>query len=454
MVKEADGSYAINWSFSDGQFRVIESTKRFILALAGWQSGKSEVGPPWLLNEMMDKGPGDYLVASPTFPLMLKKVLPIFQRLFERVLKLGTFIGGKNIFLFSDEGCRKLWGHVPDDPPRVLFGHAGDPESLESATIKAAWLDECGQKGFRLGSYETILGRLSIHQGRVLLTSRPYDLGWMKQLLWDPWEAKNRNHPDIDIINFRSIDNPAFPAKEYYRAKESMPPWRFLMQYDGLFTRPAGLIYSSFDETKHKIPRITIPPEWPRFLGLDFGGVNTAGIFFAEERNGNTPTGRLIAYREYKAGERSAAEHIYHLMKGEPRIPICAGGSKSEGQWRKEFAQGGTVNGQRVPGLPIHAPTIQKGGAESIVEVGINRCFAAFALGKIVVFDDLTGFLDELLSYSRELDEHGEPTEKIEAKESYHVLDAFRYVIGYLHMDKPKAVYSGSPVARPGLKNL
>src|ERR1019366_2280681 len=73
-------------------------------------------------------------------------------------------VGGKNLFLFSDEGRRRLWGHVPEDPPRVLFGHAGDPDSLESATIKAAWLDECGQNSFRLASYEAILGRLSIHQ--------------------------------------------------------------------------------------------------------------------------------------------------------------------------------------------------------------------------------------------------------------------------------------------------
>jgi hypothetical protein len=414
VALDPDGKRAIDWTFSDGQARAIESLKRFILVLAGWQSGKSEVGPPWLLNEMKAKGPGDYLVVSPTFMLMQKKVLPIFLRLFSHLLNLGYFVGGKNIFLFSDEGCKSLWGYVPDDPPRVLFGHAGDPESLESATIKAAWLDECGQRAFRLGSYEAILGRLSIHQGRVLLTSRPYDLGWMKKLLWDPWEATGRNHPDIDVINFRSIDNPAFPKDEYYRAKESMPPWRFLMNYDGLFTRPAGLIYSSFDEHKHKIPRINIPPEWPRFLGLDFGGVNTAAIFFAEERVGVTPTGRLIAYREYKTGERSAAEHCYHLMKGEPRIPLCAGGSASEGQWRREFAAGGTVAGQRVPGLPIHGPL------QTDVEVGIDRVWKTFKQDKLLIFEDLHGVLDELQSYSRTLDEMGEPTEDIEAKETFH----------------------------------
>ena len=79
---------------------------------------------------------------------------------------------------------------------------------------------------------------------------------------------------------------------------------------------------------------------------------------------------------------------------------------------------------------------------------------AALALNQLLVFEDLHGFLDELQSYSRELDEMGEPTEKIEAKETFHLLDAVRYVISYLHMDKPKGGFSGSPVARRGLQNL
>ena len=57
-----------------------------------------------------------------------------------------------------------------------------------------------------------------------------------------------------------------------------------------------------------------------------------------------------------------------------------------------------------MPGIPIHGPA--KPEVQSI-EVGINRVFAAFALNQILVFDDLHGFLDELQSYSRELDEWG-----------------------------------------------
>jgi hypothetical protein len=139
------------------------------------------------------------------------------------------------------------------------------------------------------------------------------------------------------------------------------------------------------------------------------------------------------------------------LNPPEPRIPLCAGGSKSEGQWRREFVAGGTVHGKRVAGIPIHAPP--KPEAQS-VEVGIDRCFGAFSRDQILVFDDLHGLLDELASYSRELDELGEVTAKIYCKDQYHILDAVRYVIAHLNLDKPKPTTSGSPVARPGLQNL
>ena len=146
---------------------------------------------------------------------------------------------------------------------------------------------------------------------------------------------------------------------------------------------------------------------------------------------------------------RTPPPRVLFGRAGEPRIPTCIGGSKREGQWRREFAAGGTVHGQRVAGLPIHGPT------NSDVEVGINKVFAAFALNKIVLFEDLHGVLDEIGSYSRELDDMGEPTETIDGKENYHHLDAMRYALQYINVDKPQAKMNKTPwVKGTGLSNL
>ncbi len=339
------------------------------------------------------------MVVTPTFPLLSLKALSEFLALFKRRLDLGNYVGTpQRVFTYHDGATR------------VLFGHASDPDSLESATAKAVWLDEAGQRKFRLGSWEAIQRRLSVHQGRALITTTPYDLGWLKQRLHDPWEAAGRNHPDIDVVGFESIANPMFPAAEYERARRELPRWKFDLFYRARFTRPAGLIYDVFEPKRHTCPRFTIPSGWPRFMGQDYGGQNTAAVFFAEDP-GN---GKLYAHREYLAGGRTAAQHTAELLKGEPGLPVTAGGSGSEQQWRDEFC---------AAGLPVHEPDVGD------VEVGINRVYGAIATGKLIVFDDLVGLLDELGSYSREVDEAGEPTLKIADKEAYHRLDACRYII-------------------------
>src|SRR5436305_14072646 len=103
-------------------------------------------------------------------------------------------------------------------------------------TGKAAWLDEAGQKKFRVGSYDAVQRRMAIHQGRILITTTPYDLGWLKQRIYDPWQAGDER---IDVIRFESIENPAFPREEYDRAKRELPRWKFDLFYRAIFTRPA-----------------------------------------------------------------------------------------------------------------------------------------------------------------------------------------------------------------------
>lgn len=344
------------------------------------------------------------------------KALPEFLRWFGQLLGLGEYTASPiRRFQVSAAGEVKLFGAEQERRTTIYFGYAADPESLESATVKAAWLDEAGQKKFKLGSWEAILRRLSLAQGRVLITTTPYDLGWLKQKLWDKWKAGDQ---DIDVIRFESVANPAFPVEEYERARRDLPRWKFDLFYRAIFTRPAGMIYDAFDEQIHKVPRFAIPDSWPRYLGLDFGGVNTAGVFYADELDAaGKATGRLFAYREYKAGGRTAAEHAAALLRGEVKMPECVGGSKSEGQWRQEF---------RAGGLPVRPPDIKD------VEVGINRVYGFHQRGELYVFDDLAGYLEEKLTYARELDPSGEPTEKIEDKETFHFMDAERYILGWL----------------------
>lgn len=413
--------------FHQGQQRAWDSYRRFIFILAGTQGGKTSFGPWWLWREIYDsesgKGAGDYLAVTASYDLFKLKMLPEMRRVFEDVMNVGRYWAGDQVIELADPKTRKFGARNASDANnmwgRIILRSASAQGGLESATAKAAWLDECGQDEFTLETWEAVRRRLSLSQGRVLGTTTLYNRGWLKSKVYDSWHA---GHGDYQVIQFPSYVNPSFPREEFDSATEDMQSWKVNMFYLGEFDRPAGMIYDCFDETTHCIPRFAIPDHWRRYVGMDFGGVNTAAVFFAEERVPDPERpgqlmSRFYGYQEYKAGQRTAAEHKESMLEEEEQIPTVVGGAKSEGQWRDEFA---------AAGLPVREPEI------SDVEVGIDRVYGALKRGQVFFFDDLDGVIDEFGTYSRELDDMGEPTEKIKNKNAFHFLDAIRYIFTHI----------------------
>lgn len=437
MQRSADGT---RWEpqFHRGQWRAWESGARMVVVLAGTQSGKTAFGPHWFLREITECGPGDYAVISPTFPLMELKALKEFKRFFIDHLDLGTYVANPiRCFTFSEKGMRATFpGWERGDPPtQVYFGYAADPDSLESATYKAVWCDEAGQQAFKLGSYEALRRRTSIHRGRMLFTTTIYNMGWLKTELYDRWKAGD---PEIEVIQFDSTENPAFPMEEYEERRRSMPRWKFDMMYRGLYTRPAGLIYDVFDTRRHVIDAFPIPETWQRSAGIDFGGINTCGLLFAEDPDNK----RLIVYHEYHPGEaRTEREHIGALLAQVPktrsgeRMRVRAwGGSHQEGGWRSAWGQSG---------LPVLEPS------HNSVEVQISRVYAALKGDEVQVTRDCPELIAQFGEYQRVVDAQGEPTEEIEDDARYHHLAALRYRVSQFVSTTP-----ARPLAAPSLASL
>jgi hypothetical protein len=410
------------WAIEDGQLlldlhagqtRAWESTRRIIAILAGTQGGKTSFLPWWLWREMQRCGAGDYLAVTGTFDLFKLKFLPMMRECFEHVLGIGRYWASDRIIELADPLTGQFQARRADDPMwgRIILRSAESGGGLESSTAKAAVLDEAGLDSYTLTTFEAVMRRLSLSMGRLLLGTTLYTLNWLKTHIYDRWVAGD---PDIDVIQFDSVANPAFPREEFERARRTMPLFRFNMQYRGQPERPPGLIYDCFNEAD-VIPPFALPLDWPRHLGLDFGGVHTAGLFYAEEPTWPEPT--FYLYREYLAGGRTAQQHTDALLEGEPQLPNCVGGSKSEGQWRDEF---------RAAGLPVQEPPIRD------VELGLTRVYGVHAPRRIKVFDTCTGYLDQIRSYARKLDATGQPTEEIDAKATFHYMDAERYIIGTL----------------------
>jgi len=344
-------------------------------------------------------------------------MLPEMRMVFERILGVGRWWAGDKVIELRDMETGHFWAKISSDPMwgRIILRSAQAEGGLESGTAKAAWLDECGQNKFRLGQWEAVLRRLSLHQGRVLGTTTLYNRGWIKTQVYDRWKAGD---PDFDVIQFASHISPAFPKAEYERAERTLPTWKLRMFYRGEFDKPAGLIYDCFDEGLHIIEPFRIPHDWPRAVGIDPVGAAITAIFLAWDEASQ----RLHWYDEYYGlYGKTTTEHAAAVKKkaAEQGGPVVAwvAGAKSERQARLDW---------QAAGIPVIEPPI------SDVESGIDRVYGLFKDYRLVVHRNCKHSLDEIGSYSRVLDEDDEPTEQIQDKHDYHCMDGARYGCAWL----------------------
>lgn len=397
--------------------------------IAGSQGGKTSFGPWWLMNEIKTISGGDILAVTASFDLFKLKMLPTMLNVFEHILGIGRYWTGDKIIELKDPSTGKfLAGKATDRMwARIILRSADALGGLESATAGAAWLDECGQDRFTRSAYHAIRRRLAIKRGRILMTTTLYNMGWIVDTIIDKaiehgtsflgtvgsaeYEVVDNPLDNIFLVQFDSTVNPAFSYEEFKEQEAMLSEEEFNMFYRGRKATFRSLIYNTFDRHLHTCKRFTIPDNWERYMGLDFGGTHTAAVFFAE----HPETKVLYCYREYLQGKMDIETHAKVLLQNEPHVPICYGGAKSEDQWRREFSK---------YGLPVFNPKLTS------VDLGINRVYAQHKANGIIYFDDLDGIINEKLKYRRKMDGNNNITPEIENKNVFHLMDSERYIIG------------------------
>ena len=414
-------------NFHEGQTRAWNSTRRFPLILAGTQSGKTVFLPHWLHRECQrhsevlaaNEPLGDYLAVTSTYDLFKLKLLPSMLEVFVKILGLGRYWAGSRV-LELREGLvpsGKLWASKADDPMwgRLILRSAEAVSGLEATTAKAAVADEVGQKEFTRDAWDASLRRVALNEGRVLGATTIYNTGWLKAEWYDRWKAGDKNY---DVIQFDSTMNPMFPHEEFERARATMPTWKFNMFYRGRYDKPAGLVYSNFDSAACIIDRFPIPANWLWFVGHDFGGKNPATIAFAQD----PAPGLLYAAYEWLPDEVGVFDQVTKLKEEfKDRIVIKRqGGSHQEIGWREDYTS---------KGWPIAEPPVND------VSVGISRVWAFHERNAIMVFRDMTHYIDEKTSYSYKMGEGDSVLDEIEDKSRFHLMDAERYILCGLRAD-------------------
>jgi hypothetical protein len=431
-----------NW-FHSYQTEAWNADEPIVAICAGWQSGKTVCLPPLLKREIQRCGPGDYGAFSSTYKLLSRKFLPELKKEFK---DYADFKISDQQFIFTEAGSKRLYGSSWNGEPTIIqLGHAENPDSLESATLKAVVWDECGQRLVPEQSFRTVESRLMVNRGRMLLASRPYESGWYERLV----KKGQSEYGKVKVISFPSWANPMNPTEDdpyWSELRATMPEWMFTILYEGRFTQPLGLIYDCFDYERDTCDDFPIPDNWNCYPGADFGEVNTAGIVIAEDPHSK----ELYAIHEYHTGsKKTTAEHIQGIKSGihphtgqkvQYRLSVGAGGARTE-EGLRELSS--------LYGMMLDEPP------DNNVEVQIQCVYEQIARHKLKFFRRACErTIDQIQLYSREVDDEGNVTDKIADKAKWHLMDAVRYIVTKL---RPPVVMSStvaSYVPRPEVKTV
>lgn len=293
----------------------------------------------------------------------------------------------------------------------IIFGGLDDPLKLGSLELGWVGIDEAIET--TEDDWRMLEGRLRLpgvlHQ--IFAATNPGPPAHYLHKLFFEARAEGRAEGS-EVYQAGTLENPELPEDYKDRLKSYTGVYydRYVL---GRWTGLEGLVYSSFNEKVCRIKRFEIPKEWLIYTGHDFGGANPAAMFYAQD----PATGYFYAWHEYlPGGGRSIYEHVQQFKEITTGRNVIkrAGGSHQEDEIRQ---------GYTAQGWPMSEPLM----AHSVA-AGIARVFGLHSLNKLFIFDDLTDYLREKLSYAYKKQD-GVLTDVIEDKSKFHLMDAERYVI-------------------------
>jgi phage terminase large subunit len=371
------------------QYDAFNFTTQFGAAVAGVQSGKTFVGSYWSAKKIQEFPDKNGVIVAPTYKILQQATLPkFFQAL---------------------PGLRKYYkeqkGQIELPTGGVVFIRSADnPLSIEGITAHWIWLDEGGMTSQL--TWTVLRSRVSMTGGQILITTTPYNMGWLYKDFYKPW--KDKTDSSLSFYTWRSIDNPAYP-KDYFEAeRKRLTPQEFARRYCGEFQKMSGLIWDIPPEQIIAPLDVNTKTE-ARIIGVDWGFRNPAAIVVLYLKDNC-----WYVVDEWKQAEKTTDEIIQVLnnkIKEHKVYKVYA-----------DPAEPDRIEECKRKNIPVYDASKDVSGGISFVQTLIRE-------RRLFICNNCTEWLDEASMYhwiETEVDK--QPKEEPE-KINDHLMDATRYPV-------------------------
>jgi len=225
-------------------------------------------------------------------------------------------------------------------------------------------------------------------------------------------------------FHFTSLDNPFLPkeALDLMAKDMSADTYRKEILAEDEDFETSLLVWGAFKEERQLIDPFAIPHDWPVLVGHDFGQINEAALFFAQNNgklvvNGVGP-GDYVAFKEYLPGiKRSTHQHVEAFQAIWPRskvVKACGGNHTTEDATR----QGYTAEGWYISESRCEKPKLQ-----------LDRTINLMERNRVFVFKNLYHLREEITSCTWEVDRDGFKTGEMANKARWHLSQAMGYIL-------------------------
>lgn len=223
---------------------------------------------------------------------------------------IATWRESEKVFVFKN-GSRLKCGYCDGE---------GDVTRYQGQEYDVIFLDEATQLTERqFSALCACLRGANARPKRMYLTCNPGGVGhdWVKRLFLDREYRTGERPADYTFIPARVYDNTALLAQDpgYVRALEALPDGMRAAWLDGSWELHEGRFFKEWREDAHVCAPFAVPPEWQRFVTLDYGLDMLAAYLIAVDRAGCAYVCREV----YRSGLiiSDACAAVRDMLRGE-----------------------------------------------------------------------------------------------------------------------------------------